>query len=68
MHDQAFEHGLFTVDLGLHVWVNPKKAAQSPWATAHLLPRQGHKLRAGKVAPSEEALLQHWERTSSYPA
>ncbi len=67
MHDQAFERGFFTVDLDFHVWIDPDKAVQSPWATAHLLPHQGHELRAGMVAPSEEALLQHWERTSSYP-
>ena len=68
MHDQAFERGLFTVDLDLNVWVDPDKASQSPWADAHLLPHQGQQLRVGMVAPSEEALLQHWERTSSYPA
>ena len=68
MHDQAFERGLFTVDLDLNVWVDPDKVLQSPWANAHLLPHQGQQLRAGMVAPSEEALLQHWERTSSYPA
>lgn len=67
MHDQAFERGLFTVDLDLHVWVDPDKASQSPWATTHLIPHHGQGLRAGKVDPSEEALLLHWERTSSYP-
>ena len=67
-HDQAFERGLFTVDLDLNVWVDPDKASQSPWANAHLLPHQGQQLRAGIFGPSKQALLQHWERTSSYPA
>ena len=67
MHDQAFESGLFTIDLELRVWVDPDKASQSPWAKAHLLPHQGGGLRLGVVTPSEEALLQHWERTNSYP-
>ncbi len=68
MHDQAFERGLFTVDLELRVWIDPDKASHSPWAKAHLLPNQGRELRRGVVAPSEEALLQHWARTGSYPA
>jgi hypothetical protein len=68
MHDQAFERGLFTVDLELRVWVDPAKASRSPWATTHLLPYHARELRLGTVPPSEEALLQHWERTSCYPA
>jgi putative restriction endonuclease len=68
MHDQAFERGLFTVDLELRVWVDLAKARRSPWAMAHLVPHHGRELRRGVVPPSEEALLQHWERTSCYPA
>src|SRR5215210_951153 len=67
MHDQAFERGLFTVDLELRIWVDPAKASRSPWATTHLLPHHGQDLRLGAVPPSEEALLRHWERTSCYP-
>lgn len=68
MHDQAFERGLFTVDLEMRIWVDKAKAKQSPWATTHLLPYHEQKLRLGAILPSEEALLQHWERTSCYPA
>ena len=68
MHDQAFERGLFTVDLEHRIWVDPAKANRSPWATAHLVPYHGGDLRFGAVPPSEEALLQHWERTSCYPS
>ncbi len=68
MHDQAFERGLFTVDLEMRIWVNPDKAKQSPWTTSHLLPHHKQTLRLGAILPSEEALLQHWERTSCYPA
>jgi hypothetical protein len=63
MHDQAFERGLFTVDLELRVWVDSAKARRSPWATVHLAPYHGRDLRLGTIPPSEEALLQHWERT-----
>lgn len=67
MHDQAFERGLFTIDLDMRIWVDPDKASKSPWATAHLLPHHRRNLRSGTIPPSEEALLQHWERTSCYP-
>jgi putative restriction endonuclease len=68
MHDEAFERGLFTVHLELRVWVDSAKAGRSPRATAHLLPHHRRQLRRGLVPPSEEALLQHWERTSCYPS
>ena len=68
MHDQAFERGLFTVDLELRVWVDSARAHRSPWATVYLAPYHGRNLRLGAVPPSEEALLQHWERTSCYPS
>ncbi len=68
MHDQAFEQGMFTVDLDMCIWVNPVKASQSLWAKTHLVPYQGRNLRSGKVPPLEEALIEHWERTSCYPA
>jgi hypothetical protein len=41
MHDQAFERGLFAVDLELRVWVDPEKAGRSPWAAVHLAPYHG---------------------------
>jgi predicted restriction endonuclease len=68
MHDQAFERGLFTVDLELRIWVDPAKAERSPWAVSHLVPYHRGGLRLGTVRPSEEALLQHWECTSCYPS
>jgi len=68
MHDQAFERGLFTLDLGFRIWVNSARARRSPWATVHLLPYHRRQVRLGAVPPSEEALLQHWERTSCYPS
>ena len=67
MHDQAFERGLFTIDLELRIWVDAPKASSSLWSTTHLLPYHGRELRQGGVPPSEEALLLHWERTSCYP-
>jgi putative restriction endonuclease len=68
MHDKAFERGLITVDLELRVWVDLAKAGRSPWAKTYLVPYHGGALRLGTVPPSEEALLQHWERTSCYPS
>lgn len=67
MHDQAFERGMFTIDLELLVWVDPNKVNHSLWAKTHLLPHHKRELRQGNIPPSEEALLQHWERTSCYP-
>jgi putative restriction endonuclease len=67
MHDQAFERGLFTVDLELRIWVDPTKASQSTWARTYLLPKNRQNLRPSVVAPSPEALFLHWERTGSYP-
>jgi hypothetical protein len=37
-------------------------------AVAHLIPYHGGDLRLGAVPPSEEALLQHWERANCYPS
>jgi putative restriction endonuclease len=68
MHDQAFERGLFTIDLECRVWVNSAKAHHSPWATSYLLPFHAQPICVGKIAPSHEALLRHWERTRCYPA
>ncbi len=59
MHDQAFESGLFTVDLDMRVWVESAKASKSPWAMANLLPHHRHNLKPGAIPPSEEALLEH---------
>ncbi len=67
MHDQAFERGMFTIDLEYRIWVAPDNANRSPWAQTHLLPYHKRQLRQGRILPSEEALLRHWERTSCYP-
>jgi putative restriction endonuclease len=67
MHDQAFEQGLFTIDLEMNVWVNLDKANRSSWAKTHLLQYHKRELRQGNIQPSVEALLRHWERTSCYP-
>lgn len=68
MHDQAFERGMFTLDLDYRVWINDGKAIKSPWAVTHLLPFHGKQIRPSKVPPSREALLQHWERVQCYPS
>src|SRR3989337_3866704 len=57
MHDQAFERGLFTIDLELRIWVDPKKVSSSPWAMSYLQPYHRSELRLGAILPSEEALL-----------
>jgi hypothetical protein len=67
MHDQAFERGMFTIDLEYRIWVASDNANRSPWAQTHLLPYHKRQLRQGRILPSEEALLRHWERTSCYP-
>jgi hypothetical protein len=67
MHDQAFERGLFTIDLEYRIWVALDKTNRSPWSQTHLLPYHKEQIRQGSRLPSEEALLRHWERTSCYP-
>ena len=67
MHDQAFERGMFTIDLEYRIWIDADKANRSPWAQTYLHPYHKRQLRQGKIPPSEEALLRHWERTSCYP-
>lgn len=67
LHDKAFELGLFTIDEALRVFVNQKQAAEGVQPTVGLLPFHGQPIRKARVAPLEDALLEHWVRVDIDP-
>lgn len=67
MHDKAFEKGLFTLDFDFRIWSEEERLKQSNWGINYIHPKVGRKIRLGKIQPSHESLLEHWERVSLYP-
>jgi putative restriction endonuclease len=61
MHDRAFEQGLFTVDDYLRVRILGRSYGSS-WAKEQLLPFDGQVIKAARIKPSDDALLNHWQR------
>ncbi len=67
VHDKAFELGLFTLDEQFRVFVNPReRRSQSPIAR-NLLAHHGQLISLAKIAPLEDALLEHWIRVDIEP-
>jgi hypothetical protein len=67
IHDKAFEVGLYTLDEHLAVFVNPRESESGSIIVRALLEKKGEKVRASKVPPLADALLEHWIRIDVDP-
>jgi putative restriction endonuclease len=68
VHDKAFELGLFTLDKGHRIFVNPKEGPGSSPLVDELRAAQGKPMEMASVVPLIEALEEHWRRVKLSPS
>lgn len=66
-HDKAFELGLFTLDEGYKIYLNPKEEMGSSVIMGRLASFKGQQITLADVVPLEDALLEHWIRCDISP-
>ncbi len=67
-HDKAFELGMYTLTADQRIWINPSWIAKSSWAKSALAPYHGKPICKGVIAPSQDALKEHWSRIGFSPS
>lgn len=67
VHDKAFELGLFTLDEQFRVFVSPREHGARSQIARNLLAYHGQQISLAKIAPLEDALLEHWIRVDIEP-
>jgi len=67
MHDKAFEHGIFTLDHGYRIYINPQETDSESLAVIEIFKHRGEQIRLSTIQPLRASLQEHWDRINVQP-